>query len=90
MRVFSPPVPEASARVRFDARHLQQAVLGLLGHGHGEGESRALSHAAALGPDSASVRLDQPFADRQTQAGSSDPALPVASDRRGVLAEQAG
>ena len=47
-----------------------------------------MARAGALGPDAASVSLDQPLADGQTQAVSPATPLPVFGGAAGVLPEQ--
>ena len=49
-----------------------------------------MARAGALGPDAASVSLDQPLADGQTQAVSPATPLPVFAGAAGVLPEQVG
>ena len=74
-----PPPAVAGDRRRAAAR--------LLGHRNREDEPRALSVAAALGPDASSVRLHQTLADGEPQAAP-DPALAVPGGDPGVLPEQ--
>ena len=55
-------------------------------HREGEGEGRALARAGALGPDAPAMRLHQPLADGEAEAGPAGSAAGPA--RAGVLLEQ--
>ena len=84
MRVRSFPLAGLAGAARRGAGR----VGGVLGHRQGEREPGAAPRPGALRPDAAAVRLHQPLAYRQPQAGAAGPALPLAGRRAGVLAEQ--